>query len=186
MSAFTRMMADYDYHQHTGELPEYFGGGGSDNRGCGFGCFVAIILFAGLMYATCSSDKKEEAKQDPRQEYVTVPTYNYQTPYYPPQTSTPASTSTPEQVEQPKVEEQKQQQEQPQAQPVKPVKISRYYEEGYEKGYDDGEDDAVMGNGFGGQFDDECRYEGWKKDEYEQGYEEGYEAGYYDNKESDE
>lgn len=186
MSAFTRMMADYDYHQHTGELPEYFGGGGSDNRGCGFGYFVAIILFAVFLYATCSSDNKKETKQEPNPQYVTVPTYNYQTPYYPPQTSTPASTSTQEQVEQPKVEVQEQQQELPQAQPVKPVKISRYYEEGYEKGYDDGEDDAVMGNGFGGQFDDECRYEGWKKDEYEQGYEEGYEAGYYDNKESDE
>ncbi len=54
MSAFTRMMEDYDYHMNTGELPEYFGGGGGDNRGCGFGCFVAIILLAGLLYATCS------------------------------------------------------------------------------------------------------------------------------------
>ena len=57
MSAFTRMMEDYDYHMHTGELPEYFGrGGGGDNRGCGFGCFVAIILVTALVYATCGSD----------------------------------------------------------------------------------------------------------------------------------
>ena len=186
MSAFTRMMEDYDYHQHTGELPEYFGGGSGDNRGCGFGCFVAIILFAGVIYATCSSDKKEEAKEAPKPEFVTVPTYQYQTPYYPPESSAPSSASTKEQTEQSKVEEPKQQQELSQPQPVKPIKISRYYKEGYDKGYDDGEDDAVMDNGFGGQFDDECRYEGWKKDEYEQGYEEGYEAGYYDNKETDE
>ena len=186
MSAFTRMMEDFDYHQHTGELPEYFGGGNGDNRGCGFGCFVAVILFAGLVYATCSSDKKEENKQETAPHYVTVPTYQYQTPYYPPESSTPASASKKNHTEQPKVEEAKQQQEQPQPQPVKPVKISRYYEEGYEKGYDDGEDDAVMDNGFGGQFDDECRYKGWKMEDYELGYEEGYEAGYYDNKDSDE
>ena len=55
----------------------------------------------------------------------------------------------------------------------------------YENGYDDGEDDAVMNNGFGGQFDDECNYKGKKKEEYKNGYEEGYEAGYYDNKVSD-
>lgn len=65
--------------------------------------------------------------------------------------------------------------------PVKEIKISRYYEEGYDTGYDDGEDDAVMRNGFGGQFDDENDYKGWKKSEYEQGYSEGYEAGYEDN-----
>ena len=50
----------------------------------------------------------------------------------------------------------------------------------------DGEDDAVMDNGWGGQYDDECRYTGKKKKEYQHGYEEGYEAGYYDNKDSDE
>ena len=66
------------------------------------------------------------------------------------------------------------------------VTISRYYEEGYEAGYDDGEDDAVMDNGWGGQYDDGCRYKGKKRKEYQLGYEEGYEAGYYDNKDSDE
>lgn len=85
MSAFTRMMEDYDYHQHTGELPEYFGrgGGGGDNRGCGFGCFVAIILVAALVYATCGSDKSNEDKQKNPPEYMTVPASQYQTPYYP-------------------------------------------------------------------------------------------------------
>ena len=104
MSAFTRMMEDYDYHLHTGELPEYFGGGSGDNRGCGFGCFVGIILFAGLIYATCSSDKKEEKKQEPPPDYITVPTSQYQTPYYPPETLTSDSVSIKEQTEQPKVE----------------------------------------------------------------------------------
>lgn len=84
MSAFTRMMEDYDYHQHTGELPEYFGrGGGGDNRGCGFGCFVAIILVAALVYATCGSDKSNEDKQKNPPEYMTVPASQYQTPYCP-------------------------------------------------------------------------------------------------------
>lgn len=104
MSAFTRMMEDYDYHMNTGELPEYFGGGSSDNRGCGFGCFVAVILFAGLIYATCSSDKKEEKKQEPPPDYITVPTYQYQTPYNPPESSTPASVPIKEQTGQPKIE----------------------------------------------------------------------------------
>ena len=84
MSAFTRMMEDYDYHQHTGELPEYFGrGGGGDNRGCGFGCFVAIILVAALVYATCSSDKSSEADSQKKSETLTVPASHYPTPYYP-------------------------------------------------------------------------------------------------------
>lgn len=63
MSAFTRMMEDYDYHKHTGELPEYFGGGNENNRGCGFGIFVAIVLFSAFLYATCGSDKKDNPKQ---------------------------------------------------------------------------------------------------------------------------
>lgn len=84
MSAFTRMMEDYDYHQHTGELPEYFGrGGGGDNRGCGFGCFVAIILVAALVYATCGSDKSYEAEQQKKSETMIVPASLYQTPYSP-------------------------------------------------------------------------------------------------------
>ena len=79
------MMEDYDYHQHTGELPEYFGrgGGGGDNRGCGFGCFVAIILFAALVYATCGSDKSSEAEQQKKSETMTVTASQHQTPYYP-------------------------------------------------------------------------------------------------------
>ena len=83
MSAFTRMMEDYDYHQHTGELPEYFGRGGGDNRGCGFGCFVAIVLVAALVYATCGSDKSNEAEQQKKSETMTVPASQYQTPYCP-------------------------------------------------------------------------------------------------------
>ena len=186
MSSYTRMMEDYDYHKHTGELPEYFGGNSGDNRGCGFACFVAVVLLSGLIYATCSSDKKEEKKQQNHDEYVTVPAYQYQTPYYPPEQSSSATPPTTEKNSVPKVEEEKTKPEPPQVQAVTTVKISRYYEEGYDKGYDDGEDDAVMDNGWGGQYDDECRYTGKKKKEYQLGYEEGYEAGYYDNKNSDE
>ena len=82
MSAFTRMMDDYDYHQHTGDLPEYFGRGGGDNRGCGFGCFVAIIMFAALVYATCGSDKSND-KEQKNPECMTVPVSRYQVPYFP-------------------------------------------------------------------------------------------------------
>lgn len=185
MSAYRRMMADYDYHKHTGDLPEYFDGGNGDNQGCGFSVFVGCILIALLIYSTCSYVKKKDAKQEPQQEYVTVPAYQYQTPYYPSEPSLPVVSSFTKQAEQPKVEEPKPQQVSSQAQPTKPIIISRYYEEGYENGYDDGEDDAVMNNGFGGQFDDECNYKGKKKEEYKNGYEEGYEAGYYDNKVSD-
>lgn len=185
MSSYTRMMEDYDYHKHTGELPEYFGGGSGDNRGCGFAIFVAVILLSGLIYATCSSNKKEENKQQ-NNEYVTVPTYQYQTPYYPSELSTSATSPTSGQNKAPKVENENNKPEPPRTQTVTKVKISRYYEEGYDKGYDDGEDDAVMDNGWGGQYDDESRYTGKAKKEYELGYEEGYEAGYYDNKDSDE
>lgn len=183
MSSFTRMMEDYDYHQHTGELPEYFGGRKDDNRGCGFGCFVAIILLAGILYSTCGSDRKDEPKHQQKQELVSEPVPLYQIPYTPAETSTVPETSVAKQEETPKVEQTSPQQH---SQPEKKIKISCYYEEGYEKGYDDGEDDAVMDNGWGGQFDDECRYTGWKKKDYQLGYEEGYEAGYYDNKDSDE
>jgi len=187
MSAFTRMMEDYDYHQHTGELPEYFGkGGGGDNRGCGFGCFVAIILVSALVYATCASDKSSEAEQQKKSETMIVPASQHQTPYYPSELSDPTTSSIEEQEDISMSDESQSKQEKSETQSVETVKISQYYEEGYEKGYEDGEDDAVMGNGFGGQFDDHCRYTGWKKKEYELGYEEGYEAGYYDNKDSEE
>lgn len=69
--------------------------------------------------------------------------------------------------------------------PVKKVTLSREYQEGYDNGYDDGEDDAVGDNGYGGQYDDACRYKGKKRRDYEEGYEDGYEAGYYDNNDLD-
>ena len=186
MSAYTRMMGDYDYHKHTGELSGYFGGGNGDNRGCGFGCFVAIVLIATLIYSTCRSDKSNDDIQELDSECVTVPIYQEQTPYYPSESSDPTTSSIEEQEDISMSDESQSKQEKSETQSVELVKISQYYEEGYEKGYEDGEDDAVMGNGFGGQFDDHCRYTGWKKKEYELGYEEGYEAGYYDNKDSEE
>lgn len=137
-----------------------------------------VIILGCIAVAACTSSHKEEQKPQ-QQEYVSEPAPLYQAPYYPIETTTNPDASIVKQEEPSKVE-------QPQPLPVKPIKISRYYEEGYEKGYDDGEDDAVMDNGWGGQYDDECRYTGKKKKEYQQGYEEGYEAGYYDNKDSDE
>ena len=136
-----------------------------------------VIIIGCIVVAACTSNNKEEQKR--QQEYVSEPAPLYQTPYFPIETPTAPDASTVKQEEPPKVE-------QPQPQPVKPIKISCYYEEGYDKGYDDGEDDAVMDNGWGGQYDDECKYTGKKKKEYQLGYEEGYEAGYYDNKDSDE
>lgn len=69
--------------------------------------------------------------------------------------------------------------------PVTTITLSREYQEGYDNGYDDGEDDALGDNGYGGQYDDACRYKGKKRRDYEEGYEDGYEAGYYDNNELD-
>lgn len=182
MSEFIRMMGEFDYHKHTVEQPEYFAGRNRDNYGWGFGIFVALILSAGFLYTACGSEKKEDTKQQ-KTELATHPAPLYEVSYYPSETTTVSQTSVVSYEEPPKIEEFK---SQPQPQHIKAVKISRYYEEGYEKGYDDGEDDAVMDNGWGGQFDDKCRYTGWKKKDYQLGYEEGYEAGYYDNKESDE
>lgn len=64
---------------------------------------------------------------------------------------------------------------------VRGKKLSAAYKEGYDKGYDDGEDDAVNGTGYEYQFDDETKYKGQKKKDYQTGYQEGYEAGYDDN-----
>ena len=141
---------------------------------------TTLFLFAGFVFTGCSSGNKEEPRQPQNQNYYYEPAPQYQAPTYTPETPT---TPEPPAVSQ---EESNPITEQQDLQPQKNTTISRYYEEGYDKGYDDGEDDAVMDNGWGGQFDDECRYTGQKKKDYQLGYEEGYEAGYYDNKESDE
>lgn len=180
------MMEDYDYHMHTGDLPEYFEGNFGQHRGCGFGCFVVIVLFAALLFAKCGSDNSNDEIQEQKSECVNVPFSQNQTTNYQSNPSVPSSTSIEEQEDMSKTEESTPEQEKSITQTAESVKLSQYYEEGYEKGYDDGEDDAVMENGFGAQFDDKCRYKGWKKKEYELGYEEGYEAGYYDNKDSEE
>lgn len=64
---------------------------------------------------------------------------------------------------------------------VRGKKLSAAYKEGYDKGYEDGEDDAVNGSGYEYQFDDETKYKGQKKKDFQTGYAEGYEAGYDDN-----
>ena len=138
-------------------------------------CFIVLFQFIALLVSACTSNQKEEAKQQQRQDFVSMPASRYQTPYNQTEMLKVPDTTVGIQEEPTKVEE-----------PVEEIKLSRYYEEGYEKGYDDGEDYAVMDNGWGGQYDDECRYTGKKRKDYQLGYEEGYEAGYYDNKDSDE
>jgi hypothetical protein len=138
-------------------------------------CFIVLFQFIALLVSACTSNQKEEAKQQQRQDFVSMPASRYQTPYNQTEMLKVPDTTVGMQEEPTKVEE-----------PVEEIKLSRYYEEGYEKSYDDGEDDAVMDNGWGGQYDDECRYTGRRKKDYQLGYEECYEAGYYDNKDSDE
>lgn len=138
-------------------------------------CFIVLFQFIALLVSACTSNQKEEAKQQQRQDFVSMPASRYQTSYNQTEMLKVPDTTVGIQEEPTKVEE-----------PVEEIKLSRYYEEGYEKGYDDGEDDAVMDNGWGGQYDDECRYTGRRKKDYQLGYEEEYEAGYYDNRESDE
>ena len=150
-----------------------------ENKNLSNGCIAAIIFFVGFVIYTCSTGKKEEPKQQEQPSYYS-PAPEYHAPYYTPvQQTQPSVSEKAKEVEPVKEVE-------PEAKPIQQTRISKYYEEGYEKGYDDGEDDAVMDNGWGGQYDDECRYTGKKKKEYQLGYEEGYEAGYYDNKDSDE
>ncbi len=68
MSSYDRMMEDYDYHQNTGELPEYFEDGkgrkkrnkkkddGEPNDGCltPMGILAAIIIFVVFIIVQCS------------------------------------------------------------------------------------------------------------------------------------
>ena len=50
MSDYDDMLNDYDWHQNTGELGEYFDGGGNDGGGCvAVGCFVCILAAAALL-----------------------------------------------------------------------------------------------------------------------------------------
>ena len=168
-----------------------------------------ILTFATavpFLFCSCTSNHKEPVKQQPKQqqEPVKEPAPAYQPPTYP--TESHDVIETPVKEETNKVESQttnereqcdacidiaerggvRRSQTEQRQKPIEEPKLSRYYEEGYDNGYDDGEDDAVMDNGWGGQYDDQCRYKGKKRKEYQLGYEEGYEAGYYDNKDSDE
>ena len=118
-------------------------------------CFIVLFQFIALLVSACTSNQKEEAKQQQRQDFVSMPASRYQTPYNQTEMLKVPDTTVGIQEEPTKVEE-----------PVEEIKLSRYYEEGYEKGYDDGEDDAVMDNGWGGQYDDECRYTGRRKKDY--------------------
>lgn len=57
--------------------------------------------------------------------------------------------------------------------------VNRYYDEGYDKGYDDGLDDGCNKTREW-QYDDDCRYRGKNRRQYQLGYEEGYDDGYSD------
>lgn len=139
---------------------------------------IAKLLILLLTLVACENSKSKENRQQQEQTNYTTPVYL--SPYYQPQAQSSNTTPAEQGVSNPV------QNQQEDFRQISEVHISRYYEEGYDKGYDDGEDDAVMDNGWGGQYDDECHYTGKKKKEYQLGYEEGYEAGYYDNKDSDE
>ena len=142
--------------------------------------YGVIVITIWATTVGCSSDRKERSQQEQAPLYSS-PAPVYEQPYYYP----PATPSEPKATE--RVQEQQKEAPATVTPPIQPtVTISKYYEEGYDAGYDDGEDDAVSGNGWGGQFDDSCRYKGKAKKDYQLGYEEGYEAGYYDNKDGDE
>lgn len=146
-----------------------------------YGYIMAFLLSCSFISYSCGSNYKEHSKQ---QQTIVEPVPQHQTPSYPSEPYRFSETPTKNSEGPAKAETQESVSQQ--HQPIKETKISRYYEEGYENGYDDGEDDAVMDNGWGGQYDDSCKYKGKKRKEYQLGYEEGYEAGYYDNKDSDE
>lgn len=166
------------------QLPIPFMGGGKDNSGCIGSIFIlaVIVIAIILMVLSCEGSGSKSGVSDTTPTEAPATSSAYEQPlYYPP--ATPLEQQTTEQPQNP-------QREEPPAvtsAPIQPtVTISKYYEEGYDAGYDDGEDDAVSGNGWGGQFDDSCRYKGKARKDYQLGYEEGYEAGYYDNKDGDE
>lgn len=142
---------------------------------------VVIVVTIWFTVDSCSDNRKEKVQQN-----QTLPTTNPtpiydQSLHFPPVTTSEQQTT--EQIQKPQCEEPAD------ATPknnLPTITVSKYYEEGYDNGYDDGEDDAVSDNGWGGQFDDSCRYKGKARKDYQLGYEEGYEAGYYDNKAGDE
>ena len=140
----------------------------------GLGSLLVLIL-AVWMFSSCSNNKKE-VDSVTSSEMVTSPYIENQPTYYNTTAAEDSIMNVQQNTVQPATE----------SEPPTTIHISRYYEKGYDNGYDDGEDDAVSGNGWGGQFDDECHYRGWERQEYQRGYEEGYEAGYYDNKDSEE
>lgn len=148
------------------------------------GVAINTIVIITTLFCGCSSNQKESGKLKEQVDVIapTTPAPYYEAPVY----HTPVVSSQPTSTAAEEVKPSKEPSPVEEKPATLEVKLSRYYEEGYEKGYDDGEDDAVMDNGWGGQFDDECRYKGKKRKEYQEGYEDGYEAGYYDNKESDE
>ena len=138
-----------------------------------------IILFIVLLLCSCGADNRKESKTQTELEM--------QEPPYTPPAATPVRVDSVPKNEPPKASQPSTSANNTPAPPsAKEIVISKEYQEGYEKGYDDGEDDAVMENGWGGQYDDQCRYKGKKRKDYQQGYDEGYEAGYYDNKDGDE
>jgi len=113
---------------------------------------VLIIVFFGEMLS-CGNERKGNTPQEQAPQ-VSTPSPVYEQPlYYAP--VTPSESQPARRVQEP-------QREEPPTTATKTIEptitISKYYEEGYDAGYDDGEDDAVSGNGWGGQFDDSCRY----------------------------
>lgn len=132
---------------------------------------LLILILAVWVFSGCSNNKKGADSMSSSETVTSLPTGNQPT-YYNTTAAEDSILDVQQNTVQPATE----------SEPATTIHISRYYEKGYDNGYDDGEDDAVSGNGWGGQFDDECHYRGWERQEYQRGYEEGYEAGYYDTK----
>lgn len=153
--------------------------GGNGTPFVSFSIFGVLIIAIWAVIVGCSNNDNKKMRQE-ETPIVSNPTSSYEMPYIP--QLIPAPSNLKVENAEPSIEEKTI----AHSTTSQPTKISRYYEEGYEAGYDDGEDDAVSDNGWGGQFDDSCRYKGKARKDYQLGYEEGYEAKYYDNKDSDE
>lgn len=130
---------------------------------------LLYVLMLSILCVGCSSDTRNATEpSDSGEDYPTVLSYDNKDYTLPPQSPLPIAETVDREMSEEVLK-------------VASSTISKWYQAGYDQGYEDGEDDALSRNGYEGQYDDDCRYKGKKRKEYEDGYAEGYEAGYYDN-----
>ena len=94
-------------------------------------CVIILFLFIAFLVSACTSNQKEDTKQQQRRDFRSEPASQYQTPYNPIEASTVPASSVVIQEESAIVEESVKQE----PQPIKEIKLSRYYEEGYVTAY---------------------------------------------------